>query len=78
MKPNETDLDRIDAEIRRIADVMAANTHAPTLDDISDSVTVTKNGWIATAVDLGRLAVWVAGLSATHKASRAEPAADSA
>lgn len=73
MNETETDLDRIAAVIESIVIGLASNTHAPMPEHgHSDSVTVTKNGWITTNVELARLAQWVKGLSKTHKASLTE------
>jgi hypothetical protein len=64
MNDNQTDLDRIAAGIAQASGLLIANTHAP---GPSDSVTVTKDGWIAATVELARLEAWVTGLSETHK-----------
>lgn len=67
-----TDLDRMAAEMGDILAVLTGNTHAPSLTDGSDSVTITKNGWIASVVKLQRLRDWAEGLAASHRSYRNE------
>lgn len=72
MGEQSMDLDQIAADIGDILAVLTGNTHAPTPLDQTDSVTITKNGWIASVVRLQRLRDWAEGLAASHRSYRGD------
>jgi hypothetical protein len=60
------DYSRIAVKIDDILLKVVVGTHSPSYEPDSDSVTITKNAWIGTVVELGRLAEWAKGLAETH------------
>ena len=61
----ENDFDRIAAEMDKVMQVFAGNAHEP--NDGSDSITITKDGFISGVIRLQRLRNWVAGFAETHR-----------
>lgn len=62
----EIDLDVIAAKIGCVMEAFTRNAHEPH-DPLSDSITITKDGYIAGIIRLARLQAWVEGLSEAHK-----------
>ena len=63
------DYDRIADEIGKILALLAGNSHAPTMRPTveSDSISITKDGFICTVIGLQRLRDWAEGLAETHR-----------
>lgn len=59
------DMDRIAGKITEAVNVLTGSSHEPHGD--SDSITVTKDGWIAAVIQLQRLRDWTSGLGETHR-----------
>jgi hypothetical protein len=78
MNDDVNDLRRIAERLHEILDHFVTNTHNPNAclttayptTKESDSVTMTKNAWMATAIEIGRLAHWVNGLATTHERTK--------
>lgn len=62
----ENDYDRIAAEIDRALAAFTGNAHEP-IPSRSDSITMTKDGFIAGVIRFQRLRDWVEGLAETHR-----------
>ena len=69
MGEDMNDYDSIAHQIEKARQLLAENTHSPMNGQMSsDSVTTTKEGWIACQVELARLICWVKGLAEAHRA----------
>lgn len=65
----ETDLDRIAAAIDKALAAFVGNAHEPGEHRKgSDSITMTKEGFITGVIRFQRLRDWVEGLASTHRA----------
>ena len=69
--PMENDLDRIAASIDDCLSEIVGNSHEPH-PTWGDSLTITKDGWIAGVIRLQRLRDYVEGLAQTHRAASRE------
>lgn len=63
---NENDYDRIAKGIAEALAAFTGNAHEPHKGN--DSITITKDGFIAGVIRLQRLRDWVESLSAVHEA----------
>ena len=70
MNEDENDYDRIESLIQESLQTIIGNSHEPYGN--SDSITITKNGFISGVIKLQRLSDWVKGLSKTHKSIQQE------
>lgn len=68
MNGEENDYDRIAARIDDALAVFVGNTHEPSRNG-SNSVTMTKDGFITGVVRMQRLRDWVEGLAESHRKS---------
>lgn len=66
------DYDRVANEVQEALAILTGNTHGPLQD--TDSVTVTKDGWIRGVVGIQRAANWCRSLADTHWRYRTEQA----
>lgn len=66
MEPYENDYDRIATGIDEAMAAFTGNAHEYRLPG-SDSLTMTKDGFIAGVIRLQRLRDWVEGLAESHK-----------
>lgn len=66
MEGTENDLDRIAKSIDDALAMFTGNSHEPH-PAFGDSLTITKDGWIAGVIRLQRLRDYIEGLSQTHK-----------
>jgi len=66
MNEHENDYDSIASAIDSAIAAFTGNAHEPTKANI-DSITMTKDGFIAGVIRLQRLRDWVAGLAETHR-----------
>lgn len=67
MGDNENDYDRIAVKIGEAFAVLVGNAHEPAIGNDTDSITMTKDGFIATVIRLQRLQDWVDGLAQAHR-----------
>ena len=67
MGDNENDYDRIAIKIGEAFAMFVGNAHEPAIGGNTDSITITKDGFIATAIRLQRLQDWVDGLANAHR-----------
>jgi len=65
----ENDLDRIAMAIDNALAEIVGNSHEPH-PSFGDSLTITKDGWIAGVIRLQRLRDYVEGLAQTHRAGK--------
>lgn len=64
----ENDLDSIAKAIDHALAAFTGNAHEPARDSSSNSITMTKDGFITGVIRFQRLRDWVEGLAATHRA----------
>lgn len=64
------DYDRVANQVQEALAILTGNTHGPLID--TDSVTVTKDGWIKAVVSIQRAADWCRGLAETQWRYRVE------
>jgi hypothetical protein len=62
-----SDLDRIAKDIDAALAALTGNAHEPARFDKSDSITMTKDGFITGVIRLQRLRDWVEGLAESHR-----------
>ncbi len=60
------DYDRIAKDIDEALSAFTGNAHEPPGNDNSNSITMTKDGFITGVIRFQRLRDWVEGLSKTH------------
>lgn len=68
----ENDYDRIAKAIDDALAVFLGNAHEPPKGNESDSITMTKDGFITGVIRFQRLRDWAEGLAASHRAGRRE------
>ena len=69
----ENDLDRVADQMGEILAVFVGNSHEPN-SSFGDSITITKDGWMAGVIRLQRLRDYVEGLAHAHRITeRAQP-----
>lgn len=61
------DLDRIAQEIDAALAAFTGNAHEPSAGATSDSITMTKDGFITGVIRFQRLRDWVEGLAESHR-----------
>lgn len=61
------DYDRIAAEIDSALAAFTGNAHEPPLGDNTDSITMTKTGFVIGVIRFQRLRDWVEGLADSHR-----------
>lgn len=61
------DYDTIASEIGKAMAAFTGNAHEPSPSNNSDSVTMTKDGFITGVIRLQRLRDWVEGLAKSHR-----------
>jgi hypothetical protein len=64
---HENDYDRLAAGIGEAIAIFTGNSHAAALHN-SDSITMTKDGFIRGVIELQRLRDWAEGLADVHRA----------
>ena len=70
----EVALSDYDEIVRQIDEALAAftgNAHEPSRDSNSDSITMTKDGFITGVIRFQRLRDWVEGVAETHRNTEA-------
>jgi len=66
MRERDNDYDRIARVMGEVLAAFTGNAHEPPKDNNSDSITMTKDGFITGIIRLQRLRDWVEGLARTH------------
>ncbi len=64
----KNDYDRIALAIDKALTAFTGNAHEPPKNGISDSITMTKNGFITSIIRFQRLRDWVESLAEAHRA----------
>ena len=64
------DYDGIASAIDKALSAFIGNAHEPPKNNNSDSITMTKDGFITGVIRLQRLRSWVEGLSKAHSTSK--------
>jgi len=67
MDNDENDYNRISEVVNKASKIMREGSHSTDEDKDSDSLTITKNAWIDTQIELERLSKWCKGLAESHR-----------